>query len=1409
MNWNAKPENAAPNPPYSKSQSSVLQQFLLPSTASQSSFNCFPQNQEPCMYPTNSNSVSQPLLNVRSYITPQISVSNMHNRTIVASQTSVDRITSTNIKGAQQPNHNSQLVTSDSYSKQNFVSSTSLQVKNNQLASSAQTLQSKHPVPVSYQYAAETSKRLPPPPYSCRYGSQNMQNSQPVSRHLSVEIPQSSEMHSSEKKKDTYKGFPQQWQNTNENPSTIGKFCDLKINTKQSYNDSASSSGDGVQTLVQNNQEERKYPCNPSTSQVLDTNATKEKLVRDIKSLVEIRKKFSELARKIKINKDLLMAAGCSKTANTTYTEPAQHSELSTKEMSAKSNSPYSMELLATCLSLWKNQPPKTTEESIPKPLEEKQCNASRTSTTAVGSSNPTNEVHVTNFCSGVRSSQKMSSSSQTVLSVLTQSYESPDVTAGKGTELQVAVVSPLILSNIKTVPGKELAPEVPETVYPVVKEDSVCSLQDQQAENTTVAVALPFDAMGGVTNTTVSAEFPLPILQEKQHKSAQGDLDIADSSLGKHSTLGTEALTNPKDSTIVSGPILQIESICSLAEGDVSYNSQIAEIFNSVKNEPQKPSPNQQVINSQQEEQVDDITENKDFDFQKDKCVQCTDVPHEVSEQPELLQPLEPASSEYVEVNKEILEESNKENTGVKGTVKDVCSPAAIQQDSHQENDMVSIKSSHNLTAINEVNDENEPVLYLHDQLSELLKEFPYGIETITRHEVSVGQQKIQEVSENQTDRKTGNMSGDSTDQIKITVLNSEQIKELFPEEDQPCDLDTLAVPENRKVIAEVKSPCDSQVPIEESHDPEMLDLEKDKIHCCALGWLSMVYEGVPQCHCRSTKEKEKDQCSLEVDSCKQGEQSCNSGITIFEINPISNNPKSPLIQAADKGHFSETRGENIKTSKTKDGSSPKVEKELTDHVSMKCYKKDKDKSKTKQDSSLKMELKIKNASSKCDGLNPLKSNKIATPEIFPMITSNSDKNTPTFPKQASQQSIQKKHLSQDSGPVKAHVELLPNKDPCRRNNFLVQSVSPEKKKLKFKAGASRLKYFEKRKTDHVLTPDVEIKKKKYEKQEHNKNGGGSTLTEPNERVSVKEKTVPNSELSDSKGSSSKSTRVITVQEYLQRQKDKHMGSNASKNVCVEKVPCDSEHMKSSKQSASPSWGKLIEGQHVSAETSKEPEHNSTSQGNNLKLHHSEESRMYNVSRNSSGKFDRKQLTSMSNKSSEIPLQVKEQRKQYLNRVAFKCTERESICLTKLDSASKKLSKEKRVSTSTTKDDKDKPSMLEFKLCPDVLLKNTSSVDMQDDPRPGPGKEQAPVQVSGIKTTKEDWLKCIPARTKIPESSQETDRADSRLPKRSFSADEFETLQNPVKDSDVMFRTYKKMYLEKRSRSLGSSPVK
>lgn len=43
--------------------------------------------------------------------------------------------------------------------------------------------------------------------------------------------------------------------------------------------------------------------------------------MRDIKFLVEIKKKFLEFVRKIKINKSFLMVVGCSKIVNIFYIE--------------------------------------------------------------------------------------------------------------------------------------------------------------------------------------------------------------------------------------------------------------------------------------------------------------------------------------------------------------------------------------------------------------------------------------------------------------------------------------------------------------------------------------------------------------------------------------------------------------------------------------------------------------------------------------------------------------------------------------------------------------------------------------------------------------------------------------------------------------------------------------------------------------------------------------------------------------------------------------------------------------------------------------------------------------------------------------------------------------------------------
>ncbi|XP_073939182.1 retroelement silencing factor 1 isoform X1 [Castor canadensis] len=1564
MNWNTKPESATLPPLYPKSQSSVLQQYLLvnqPPITSQSSFSYPGNNQQACMYSSNSNSISEPLLNIRNYkiSPPQIPISNMHNRTVVASQTSVERITYTNVTGPQQPNHNfqmssgvmqniwlnssmrssipshteapmshqtdfgtnmphihalqSHLVTSNTYpvqlqmtpansvgssmtfqgnqkfnhslsdqqvnwkqqytsneltypdyrplpkqysysspsflqdpimQKQNLMPSTSLQ--GSQLPTYAQTLQSKQTAAVSsYQFPVETNKRpLPSLPYSCRYGSQPLHNTQIV-KHLPEEVPQCPET-----RKDFSKGFQERWQNTTEDDITIGNFCNVKVNAnaKQPCNEPDRTSVTGVQILAQNNQEKKVDSYNPTSNHVLDTTVTKEKLVRDIKSLIEIKKKFSELARKIKINKDLLMAAGCSKTANTSCIAPAQPTEFSPKGMSPSSDNHCSMELLATCLSLWKKQPSKTTEEEALKPSEEKQ-HESRTNTTAVGISKPVEEAHVKSLCSVEGNSQNrmVNLSQETAMSVVTQSCESLGINVTKGSELQIAVVSPLILSNAKTLSVKGVTPDtLPGTVYPIIKEDSICSLQNQLAENITVTAALEVDvkepAAGGTTLTEV-----FPLIQEKQNEPTHGNSeDTPNASQGKHSSLSSQqTLHKSMDSTMVSGSMLQIENICTLVEGDVSYNSQIAKIFNSSpsnKIEAQAPSAsNQQVTSRQQEEQVDDATKNTDFNFQKDQLLQCTDVPPEITDQSESLQPTNSSSFEDAKGNREIVEESNLKNTTKKeSSAKEVCcSSDVIPQDiCPQESDA----SSNNTTQdpeTNEIHDDNTCRYRLDDQLSELLKEFPYGIEAANTCKDSLGQQTAHQTSGDRCG-KTDCDSEDSTDKIQITILSSEQMKEIFPEEhDQPSDIHKLAEPQKEKPIAEVRSQCDSPAPGGgggESCDPVILEAEKDKIHCCALGWLSMVYEGVPPCQCNSSKkatsEEKKDQCSrLKTNSCKQGERTSPRDVTIVQLNNVPNS-KTFLTPAAEKS-LSKKHGNGIKhTSKSKQNSSPRTEQELTGQFLSKHDSKSKDTSKIRQDSSLKMRRELSDRFSyKRDKVDLLQSNKRKEKLTFHEVTFNSHNKMTMFHEQASQEKLLKNHVPQSLHPLKAQAALT-SKDLCRRNGTLVQSVSPEKKKLKFRAGGSKLKYLEKRKLDEGNILDMEIKKKKYDKQEQTQQAGGtlklcSALSNPSEGASVKEKATIKS--SDLKGSSAKFPRVLTLQEYLQRQKQKEMGNKASRKICMENVPGGSEHMGSSKHPAQEvSCGKSNESQPSSVEISKEPVNTLTCHDKNLKTYHSEEAKTHNILRNVKGKVDGKQpdktwidkaklekkIVSNEVESSQMPPHTKEQRKLYLNRVAFKCTERESIYLTKLDPASQKLSKDKEKSQDNkpkayfpVKDSVEKPSMLEFKLCPDVLLKNANAVE-QKVPKAHPKKEQAPAQVSGMKTTKEDWLKCITTRKTMEETSQEIDNA-KRLSMRSFSADGFDTLQNPVKDSKAMFQTYKQMYLEKRSRSLGSSPVK
>ncbi|KFO31418.1 hypothetical protein H920_07159 [Fukomys damarensis] len=1560
MSWNTQPQRASLPPQYRKIQPAFPPQYAANQlSTSQSSFSCLSSNQEACMYLSNSNTVSQPLPNVRNYNIPlQIPASNLPNRSVVASQT-IERTVYANAKGPMKANQNlqvpsgvtqnlrwkslmmnstpshmeattsrhshfgtnpanshalqSQRVAPDTYSvqlqvmqdsprvpvalqgsqgsnqslsnqqvdwaqqrasdelpypdhrplpKQHFYSAQSFlqdpsvhnkilmssapsQITHNQLPASVQSNQS---AAILYQYTLQAStKPPPPPPYDCRYGNQPLQGAQHVTKHLSVDVLQGPQIHSSEVKKDFFPGFQPQWQSTNENVVPFGNSCDVKTDAsvKQPFMEPARSV-DGVQTLSQNNQEKKMDSYNPPSNQGTDPAVTKEKLARDIKSLMEIKKKFSELARKIKINKDLLMAAGC-KPNNSLSSEPAQHPEFS-KEIPAKGHCP--AELVKTCLNLWKNQPSKVTEEKPSKSGEEKHANES--THISAGISKPL-EFPIQNPCSAERNPQnKMENALQeAALSMLVQNYEPSCANVTKGTELQIAVVSPLILSNVI----KEITPEaLPETMYPVIKEGSICSLQNQLAENAAVTAALKVDVSKPVMGSMTSARvFPL-IQKEKQNDTNNGD---SQNTPGIHKEQccqlnGPQPLSKPKDRILVAGDLLQIEDICSLVEGDVSYNSKIAEMFNSsLENvEPQKLSlPNEQAISTgHQEEQVGQATESKDLGLQNNEYTRCPDFPCEIAPVREEPPKLVGSSSEPVEPG--ILEESDLgKTTKNEGIAKNshYSPPAVLQQDFNSGDINTSGDDAVQGPAASELHDDNTSVLYIHDQLSELLKEFPYGIEGLNECKSFASQKKLEQIPEDQTGGKISCDPKEPTDQIKITILSSEQMKELFPEQDEssgdrlpPPKLDKLAETQKKKHVAEVGSQCDPRTQ-EEGESPDSV-VDTDNIHCCALGWLAMIYEGVPKCRCNAVEGKREEQLvPVESSSCKQrpeqGPQTSGADLTIVKLDSVSNNPKTPVTD--EKTHLPKIHGNNTKdSSKTRKDDTKRRRQELPGEVPPKWKSSDKkDTSKMKQGASANMGQELTGQfSSKRNEPDPLQRNKKLKLKFHEVKFQSSDKIT--FSDPVSQEGPEKKCTPQNSCQLNPKTGLLPNKGLKRENNSFVQSSSQEKKKLKFKESPQE-RHLEKRKIDQGERLDLEIKKKKCSEQEQSKNAGVTIklcniLPNPNEKAitkenltskakslevndargtaTVKEKTASQTKSTDSKDinettslkdkaaslakssgtkdGSCKVKKVITLQEYFQRKKQKEITKTAKK-TCLENVlgnsaPSGSVQLSAQAESCRKSNGKGDSG----IETLKDASKVNTNPGKNLKAHPPEESKACNLSRSVEGRADAKQLIktkldkTLSSVSSEVSSQGKEQRKSYLNRLSFRCTERESICLTTLSSSLAKLGKDKKSQEQKPKaslpgkDSTVKPGMLEFKLCPDVMLKNTNSVEDKYDLRAH------------------------------PEAQAATQGVNSRLLQRSASADGREVQQNQVKDSRAMFQTYKQLYLQKRGRSLGSSPV-
>lgn len=182
-------------------------------------------------------------------------------------------------------------------------------------------------------------------------------------------------------------------------------------------------------------------------------------------------------------------------------------------------------------------------------------------------------------------------------------------------------------------------------------------------------------------------------------------------------------------------------------------------------------------------------------------------------------------------------------------------------------------------------------------------------------------------------------------------------------------------------------------------------------------------------------------------------------------------------------------------------------------------------------------------------------------------------------------------------------------------------------------------------------------------------------------------------------------------------------------------------------------------------------------------------------------------------NKTSIPGQEAKESSKNYLNRVAFKSTSTEKIHLRRLDFGlpsgklvgTKKSQKafDSSAQVAISQNDVQKSKLLEFKLCPEELLHCSSMDESHESDIALPHKEKSSIE--GIRSRKEDWLKNIPLKKRKVDMTKFKDGLiDATLLKKNTSP--FQGATPQTLGSNAVFHAYKQLYLEKRKKSADST---
>uniref|UniRef100_A0A8C9G982 Retroelement silencing factor 1 n=1 Tax=Pavo cristatus TaxID=9049 RepID=A0A8C9G982_PAVCR len=1083
-----------------------------------------------------------------------------------------------------------------------------------------------------------------------------------------------------------------------------------------------------------------------------------------------------------------------------------------------QNNGNYSLEELTACLGLWKKQGPE------PVSVQNSQSNES----TAANQISPL--PHSQNTINKREQGNLLVSTDVTVLplsnSSIGQKHDTLSCNLIKGLELQIAVVSPLVLSNQRAQSEQlDKCPTSAGKTYPEIDMGSIHNIQEE-GENVLTVVNTDKGTIESVSSSPddcILIQTEDPCLQ--QTKSANGKRIVensmnANDSCGENERKLSQAMKDAEENlqnkllpelgqsfsrktfqedtkdhdgkqavletqnntptAVIEEQMFHIASVCSLVEGDKSYNPQIASMFSSV--------PQTHAFNSGTPSE-----ENASDPRQKEQLMKLNrnDLRENTPQRETLLQKALRESSCCISevdkvLNSTITSYSKKEssgklpstvttseqkkpvNTSFKYPENDLGILASINQELARNSldSLVSItaetnaftvtrcSSKENVTSTKKSVEEElhvfgaEPITYLDNQLTELMKEFPFGIEgadILTKEPAR--NNSVAEQRENQAQKET-HVSAKKTDsknpidQLQTAQLNSGQVQELCPEKKLCSSTENSgALSQQSEKTSTQEDSLESNVQpsqslCKEKENPQSPSSSGNKEVCSLTGCLSVSGE-MSQSSCKrrtSVSDKNAEQLSEAENTSSAGRQ--------------ENNSKSDAIMK------NSSVVENPPTCENVQNSIQENKKDVCKYTSVTNKKS-------------KMNNEHKPLSPQLEKVGPLNSSE--KQDVNSSKSSNwkeemqESRRTPLLKKEfhsdkKDHQKVSEGELSEKAGCT--DVDNVMKSSEKKERIFKMKSLSKDKTRtdLATKSQRDLHKYT---KSENVAVKHTEERKicdKNPGKEQNCKKQNVGINTEGKAKLSPEIKReklnsyhteamkVPNFGIRDLKSSNCtfsqhKSIKAHPPQEesYKRKRKDNRIGKTSSKKTKMEDERLKQSETKNSKRHSYDHKINTDKTKKLSGENVWKPK-NSLADRSMLKLQRRRglstisKNHFSNKERHLDGQskdkcsekmFSDKNLLYLNRRTNRLKLHLqKEPKKHYLNRVAFKRTAQERIFLTKLETSpvrpvlhvKSKVSQHsldsKRDASLSENEKPRKRQVLEFKLCPDILFRNSANDD-------------------------------------------------------------------------------------------------